>query len=376
MTRFERLSPESALACLVMVAVLVGLGLWISKTPAPPSPTHHVAHGAGDLDLYRGIIAKVRGGARYEETAVLEHRAKHYPLRPPLVVRPPLLANFLARLPNDAVGDTILAVLGAIGMGAWAVRLLELKLHLAVKVFTAVASFSGSIIVLTGHDVSLFHEYWAGQLISLSLAVRTRNRFTASVILGLLAATIRETAMPYLVVMALVALWEKRWREGSAFAVALAAVIGALTLHVHTIQELSWPDDLASRGWVKLGGWRFVLSTACSWKMFGVAAGTWAVAILVPFSLLGALALKGPTGLRLFFLLGGYTLGFLVVGRPENFYWGLIIGPLTGVALVFAPLALWDLVRRVLVGSWRPIRAILALAKDGIVSSAFRHRSL
>jgi hypothetical protein len=368
MTRFESLSPGAALACLLIVAGLVGLGLWISKSPLAPDKPATAAQSAGDLDLYRGIVAKVRNGAPYDETAVSEHRAKHYPLRPPLVVRPPWLANFLARLPNDKAGDTILVILGAIGMVAWAFLLIEPSLHLAMKAFMAAALSSGSIIVMAGlyagGSISSLHELWAGQLILLSLALRTSHRFAVSVILGLLAAMVREITMPYLVVMALTALWEKRWREGATFALALAAAIGALGLHLHSIQQLTGPGDFASPGWVSFGGWRFVLSTA-QWNIFAIAS-TRIASILVPLSLLGALALKGPRGLRLFALLGGYTLGFLAVGRPDNDYWGLITGPLMGVALAFAPLALWDLIRRVLLGSWRPIQ-IPALSKSGIL---------
>lgn len=347
MTRFEHLSRGAASACLVLVAALMALGLWISFTPAPPDnlPPPPPEQGGGDLGLYRGIVAKMRHGGAYEPTAIAEHRAKLYPLRPFLVVRPPLLANFLARLPSDAVGDMILAALGLAGIAAWAVRLLELKLRPVGLAFMIVAVVSGAIPAMVGNDEALFHETWAGLLIFLSLAVRTEKHFVISVLLGLLAAVVRELAMPYLLVMSVVALWERRWTEGGAFAVALLASLGALAVHAHAVQQLTTAADMASPGWVKLGGWRFVLSTG-QWNMFVVALGLWLASLFIPLSLVGAAAMKGPTGLRLALLLAGYTLGFIVIGRPSNLYWGLIPAPLAGVALAFAPMGLWQLGQR------------------------------
>jgi hypothetical protein len=53
-------------------------------------------------------------------------------------------------------------------------------------------------------------------------------------------------------------------------------------------------------------------------------------------------------GLRLGALLFDYTIGFMIIGRPENAYWGLVTAPLTALGLCFAPAALRDLFRRAL----------------------------
>jgi hypothetical protein len=299
----------------------------------------------GDAELYRRIVAKMRAGESYYDAAVSEHRANHYPLQPSYVVRLPFLASFLALLPTDAACGIILALLAVIGIAVWSYRLLDLKLCLAAKVFMAMIMVSGSISAMAGDTPAMFHEVWAGQLIFLSLALRTERRFAASALLGLLAALIRELAMPYLAAMALLALWEKRWREAAAFASALAVVAGALAVHASHLQTLAAPDDLPTSGWLAFGGWPFVLSTA-KWNMFSLAVGPWVTALLVPLALLGAAATGGPSGNRLLLIIGGYTLSFIIVGRPDNDYWGLIIAPLDGLALAFAPLALWTLQQR------------------------------
>ena len=63
-------------------------------------------------------------------------------------------------------------------------------------------------------------------------------------------------------------------------------------------------------------------------------------------ALAGSIGAKNGLGLQLASLLLGYTLGFAVIGRPENIFWGLMTAPLIAVGLCFAPTALVDLVRR------------------------------
>lgn len=348
MLRFEHLSRGAASACLVLTALLVAFGLWTAFTPGPPdtAPPPLPEQGGGDLGLYRGIVAKMRLGAPYEQTAISEHRAKHYPLRPFLVVRPPALATLLARLPSDGAGDLILAAVGLSAIIVWSLRLMALKPGLGQLAFGVIMLVSGAIPAMVGHDEALFHETWAGLLILLSFGLRTEKRFMAAVLVGLAAALIRELAMPYLALMAVLALSERRWREAGAFGAALAAALAALAAHAHAVHLLTSAADMASPGWLKAGGWRFVLSTG-QWNMFVVAIGPWLAAVLIPLSLLGAAVWKGPTGLRLALLLAGYTVGFMLIGRPSNLYWGLVVAPLAGLALGFAPQGLWVLGRRI-----------------------------
>jgi hypothetical protein len=191
----------------------------------------------------------------------------------------------------------------------------------------------------------LFHESWAGLLIALSLALRTDRRFVAAVLIGLLAALIRELAMPYLLVMVLFAAYERKRGEAIAFALALLVSIGALAWHATAVTTLVTSHDLASPGWIRMGGWPFVLATA-QWNAIVVLVGAWSAAVIVPVALVGAGGRRDWRELRLFVLLAGYCLGFLVVGRPQNSYWGMVTAPLFGVALGLAPAALVDIWRR------------------------------
>jgi hypothetical protein len=98
---------------------------------------------------------------------------------------------------------------------------------------------------------------------------------------------------------------------------------------------------------VKFGGWAFVMATA-QWNLLTVLLGKTLTAVITPLALLGAAARKDPLGLRLAALVSGYTLGFMVIGQPNDFGWGFVVAPLMAVGLALSPLALGQLGRRAL----------------------------
>ena len=129
-------------------------------------------------------------------------------------------------------------------------------------------------------------------------------------------------------------------------------MLAALAFHAQAVNGLVTGHDQASRGWLSLGGWTFVLSTA---RVNLIAPfGAWVAAAIVPLALLGAGAWRSGSGIRLICLLAGYTLGFMMIGRPENDYWGFVTAPLLAVGLCLAPMALGDLIRQS-IGRVRPI---------------------
>jgi hypothetical protein len=178
----------------------------------------------------------------------------------------------------------------------------------------------------------LMHECWAGLLIALSLGLYPgdqsrgrRLRLAASLAAALAAALVRELAVAFLGVMALMALVERRPREALWWLAATGACLLALLAHALAVLRHTLPSD-PSMGWVRLGGWEFVLA-ADRWNAI-LALRPWLPAALVPAALAGSLAWGGAVGPRLALTLIGYVAGFLVVGRPEDLYWGLMIAPL------------------------------------------------
>ena len=70
------------------------------------------------------------------------------------------------------------------------------------------------------------------------------------------------------------------------------------------------------------------------------------MALCFPLVLLGSWAWHDSVGLRLKLILWGYSLVFLFVGRSNNDYWGVLLAPILGVSLIFAPLVIVTLWRR------------------------------
>jgi hypothetical protein len=260
-------------------------------------------------------------------------------VKPFVTVRPPALAFALAALPGgEASARILIGALGAAVAGLWAVRLLG-PLGARGAAAAGLAMASGVVTAFTPNGY-LMHECWAGLLIALSLALYPGRdpagrgaRLAASLVAGLAAALVRELALPFLGVMALMALVERRPKEALLWLAAVGLCLLALLGHALIVLRHTLPGD-PGMAWVRLGGWGFVLATD-RWNAI-VALKPWLAAALLPPALAGALAWGGPAGRRLWFTLLGYAAGFLVVGRPENTYWGLMIAPLLPLGWVGA----------------------------------------
>jgi len=327
-------SRQRALSAMASLALLVGLilcGLLEPVTYRPPA-----SPGASDIALYNSIVSDMRGGTPYYEAALSEARKHNYPLRPFVTVRLPTLAWLLSAVPNDAFARILLATLTAFTLGAWAWRLGTAQLSTPRFALALICIASGLSPALIPAAAAM-HEVWAGLLIAMSLAIRRADGWIASVLLGLAAALIRELAGAYLLAMAVMALSERHYREAAAWMGAIAILALALAIHAATLSTLVTAADLASPGWLQFGGWSFVLQTA-QWNVVLAAAPQWLTALAVPLALFGLTAT--PLDRRLLLIVGGYIAAFIIVGRDDNFYWGLLIAPLWPLGLASAGPAL------------------------------------
>ena len=189
-----------------------------------------------------------------------------------------------------------------------------------------------------------FTETWSGLLIALTLGLRTDDRYMASVLTGLAAGVLRELAIPFLALMSVLALMERRRGESAAFLAATLIALALLGFHGLKVNALATPQDLASPGWVKFGGLPFVLK-AVSLNIMSGAFGLWVAAALAPLCLFGAWVFDGAAGFRLFATLGSYLIGFSMIGRPENDYWGFLVAPLIGLCAAVGPVVIARLFR-------------------------------
>jgi hypothetical protein len=326
--RLERLRTP-VLVALALALLVVGLVAGVQPAPRGGPP-------GDDSILYRRVIQDVRAGQGYYPAAIREQRAEGYPLRPFVTVRTPVLAEALARLPGPPAPQAAAGLLALIVVGAWAWRLRG-EASRPLGAAPALLFLLGSAAAAFYPRAYLQHELWSGLLLSLALAVYGPRAWPFSLALVLAATAVRELAAPVLALMALMALLDGRRREAVAWAAALALYAAGLAWHAGQVTALTTAADGTSSGWLALGGWPFVL-LQMKWNalLLGLpapAAGP-VIALAAALVVLGLAGLRGPREARVAATLAAFGLAFLVLGRVDNAYWGLMISPLWPVALV------------------------------------------
>ncbi|HEX8555132.1 MAG TPA: hypothetical protein VF695_10530 [Sphingomonas sp.] len=341
-TRFAGLPRPIARVVLAAVALLILASLLAIGSPVSGGPA--TAPGEApltDLALYTGIVDAIRHGDGYYQAAADALRAGGYPLRPFVTFRLPTLAVIQATLPGPILVLLQWALVAAVLFAWW---------HRVAPALTRPPAKVGALLLLAGGTVAgwqyalaPFHELWAGLFIALSLALRTRERWTEAVAFALAAALIRETALLYLLVMAAIALIEGRRREASGWAAAIGAFAIAVLAHAYAVDQVVRSLDPASPGWSGLLGPGFVgsaLATSTAMTALPVAVA----APLIALSLVGWVAWRDESGIRVAATWLAYALLLSVAARAENFYWALLIAPVSLAGLIFVPNALRDLI--------------------------------
>jgi hypothetical protein len=339
-TRFAGWQPLHARLLLALLLALCGFGMSIALQPAQAREEAVVDLTRTDLALYKAIAGRVGQGESYYSAATAEQRARNYPLRPVVTVRLPTLAWTIGTLGPDTAA-LVLRVLAITAIAALALRLRAISG--SKPVWAAVTCIAAaSMILLTVPAMTFWHESWAALLIALSLACRSRDHWAASVAFGLAAAFSRELALPYLCVMALLALRERNRAECVAWAAAILIFFAAFAAHALALFAHLQSGDPVSPGWASAGGWAFILGMVQRCTLFALLPLP-VIAIAIPLALLGWAGLGNGSGDRAGLLLIIYVIAFAFIGRPDNFYWGIMLAPLLPIGLAFAPAALRDL---------------------------------
>ena len=308
-----------------------------SNTVASDSPPP----GQTDLLLYETIIAGVRGGGSYYAVAAETQRMGHYPLKPFFAVRLPTLAVVQATLPPILVNSLLLALCVGTVL-AWVARLRP-------ETTGIVPLGAAGLLVILGLSVNLdpsfvvFHEVWAGPLIALSLALRRPGHWLPAVAFGLSAMLIRETALLYVAIMAVIAWVEGQRRETLGWLGAIAIFAVVLAAHAHAVSLVSGPLDRASQGWSGLEGFGFYVRLATISSGLDILP-QWLASLLLGTALFGWLAWRDPVATRALIMFAAYAALISLFARSDNFYWALMTTPVLLVGLVFAVDGLRDMI--------------------------------
>jgi hypothetical protein len=219
--------------------------------------------------------------------------------------------------------------------------------------------------VLDG-DAYLAQEVWAGVLITISVAALRLGEASwkwrvLALATGIVALLFRELALPYCLVAGSLALSQRRYWEAALWGKGLAAFAVLLVWHVLQVRSELAEDGITGGGagiaqWIRCGGIDFVLLTA---RMNSLLFH-WPAALLWLYLLLSLVGLAQRSDFAsrascLAALL--YLVAFAFVGRPENFYWGLLYAPLLPAGVAAGVVALDRHWRQAALGNLPPIAA-------------------
>jgi len=339
--RWPKLAARAALALLALFLVLaartrltVGKGEEAKPPPIAGQAKADSEERFDDLRLYDNVIARMRDGEGYYAVVVEEHRKLPFPVTPGFAVRLPTLAWIAAQIGDGGLKAASLLLFAAIGW-AWWRRLGEEPGGSEHRLMAVALLLFGSSFVFISY-FHVLHELWAGGLIALALGLhRPGRRWGAALAVAALALAIRETALPFVLLLAAMAAWRPDWREAGCWAVLAAAFVALWSLHLQVISGQLRPDGPPSASWITLRGLSgllslYVLPTPLRFLPSWIANP---VIVLAVFGWAGWRSALGATGTL---LLLGYGLAFMIAGRPENWYWGALVTPVVFVGLAFA----------------------------------------
>ncbi len=351
--RWPRLPARLALAVLLVMLALSAI------TPVASSEGVHTSLIGGqneaandkrerdvDLALYDRITERVRQGQNYYEAVAIEHRATRYPLRPGFAVRLPTLALIAAHLPRPVdpleggMAEKLIANLLVIAaLIAWWRRFGEEPGGAALRLPASVALLAGLQVATIGYFFVL-HELWAGALLALSLGLHRpeRGKWLGAVIVAAMALSIREHAFPFVLLMGAFAIWHRRWRESAAWIGMALLFVAAMTWHLHTVSLLVRPSDPYGPSWLTLrglSGWTSMVVLSSNLRFLP----TFLAGPLMMLMVFGWAGWRTGLGAFATLLYLGYGLAFMIAGRPDNWYWGMMIATTMPVGLAFVPMA-------------------------------------
>lgn len=346
--RFAAWPRRPARLALVLAFVLTALSAMVPITRGQGEDAFPSLVPSGqkqrddDLRVYDNVIARIRGGEGYYTAAAAEHRAIGFPLQPGFAVRLPTLAYIEAAIGPPGEYAAAVLLLAGVLLAWW--RRLGTEPGGAHRRPLAMGLLAlGAVLVLNAYFFRL-HELWAGMLLALSFGLHRPDKWGGALLAAALALAIRELALPFVLLMAAMALWRRDWCQAAALSVLAGVFLVGLMLHLQAVAALVRPGDLVSASWLELrgpSGWLSNIALSSQLRYLP----HWLAGPLIVVALLGWAGWRSPAGAFGTLLFLGYGLVFGIAGRAENYYWGALVAPTLLLGLAFAPLAAKGLFR-------------------------------
>ncbi|MHC4400377.1 MAG: hypothetical protein ACYTG0_11940 [Planctomycetota bacterium] len=342
-TGYARLTPFQARVVLagLLVVTIVCVGITVS-----PLGTSRVGTGNGrdgDVDLYRAKLDRIRAGSGYYEAAAAELTSRGYPTRSVFNWRTPLPIWALGKLPHPLWGKCLLGFL-ALAVVFFAFEALAREQgHGLGRPAACALLLTGPLMPCVLGDLFVMPMLWAGVFIALSVCAYGMSRSNWGVAFGLLAVFCRELALPYCVLAAALAWWNRRRGELAAWLIGLLAWGVFFGCHWLQVASHVTPDARAHGGhWIELGGAAFVISTA-QMTAYLLLLPQWVTALYFMAAMFGFAGWHTPFGQRVGLTACLFVMAFAVVGYNFNQYWGSLIAPLFCFGVVRFPASVRDL---------------------------------
>ncbi len=348
-SRFANISKGRSFILLLLLsfAMLVSFkaamyGAWVVNEDLHPEPSTNkrVESSKGDIALYQAINYRIENGQNYYSAALEEQRLRAYPTKPFLTVRLPTLALVITHA-NKNLMIFIFIILNISILFAWLQQIYNTFPNSVARICAIMLIPTGLVLGVVS-EAHVLHEIWAGILIALSLGLYRPQKFWPAILAAAVALAVRETALPYIMLMAAFALFERRLGEFAAWVALIGIFVCGLLAHALIVNSLALPTDLISPGWLRFGGIRaavLAMSGTTLLLVFPRIIG----GMLIPLALFGWLSWRNSIGARGALYIAGYGFMLTIIGRESNFYWGLMVAPLLLLGLAFVPRALTDI---------------------------------
>lgn len=327
------------LRVVLTLAVFAGLTAWaliVGGSVRPPVPQDDSE--PTDLGLYEAIADRVADGAGYYRAAVAEQLAQGYPVEPGTTVRLPTTTYVNALLGETGAHVLLLALLAFVMLAV--LRQFETVMASRIAWIGGSLLVGAGLVMTAGTGATYFSESWAVLLLVASLAVGVERHERWALLLACLAMTFRELALLPVAAMALF-LW-LRGRRRLCLQWAAAAVVFLLayaTIHLQlvasAVDAAGAVGDHSSPGWIRFGGWPLVVDFVRRVTPL-MALPYWCAAVIVTAAGLGWALARDSRAQAWGVVAAAFAVPFMVVGRPDNAYWGLLLAAviLPGLALV------------------------------------------
>lgn len=338
--------PGRLCARAALVAWLLTTVLAVTTTFSPAASDRSVRDRArpGDNELCWAVADRVARGEGYYPALAGELCSRGYPTRSVFNWRTPLPIWLIGHLSYPWIGRVMLSLLGVamLALGTTMVfredRPRIGRALLTGLLLTAPAWVCG----MRGLFISM-HELWAGTLIAISVAAWGLNWRGTAIAAGLLAPFLRELALPYPMLCAVLAWREHRYKELAFWLAGLLAWAAFFGVHWLEVARAMPPGGrFQSHSWIQFGGLPFLIATMSA-NYYLLLLPKWIAAIYFVAAMFGLLGWHTTGGRQVAITVLLFVLLFSVVGHPYNLYWGMIYAPLLCFGAARFPAALHDL---------------------------------